>query len=103
LLLFRQRTYEDWSFHGTYCNPSNETYPDDALGNDRVRRVYQAATNDLITKETARWSAFKQHTKKRNDVVHAGEAATRGEADASIKVVEDIVRHMVRHHYEQWS
>src|SRR5918994_6227964 len=32
LFLFRQRTYEDWSFHGAYCNPSNETYPDDALG-----------------------------------------------------------------------
>ena len=84
-------------------DPLGSLLPNYNLGNDRVRRVYQAATNDLITTETVRWAAFKQHTKKRNDVVHAGEAAARDKADASIKVVEDIIRHMVRHHYEKWS
>ena len=35
--LFRKRTYEDWSFHGPYCNPSTATYPEDALGKRMVR------------------------------------------------------------------
>jgi hypothetical protein len=31
-LLFGERTYKDWSFHGPYCNSQHETYLDDALG-----------------------------------------------------------------------
>jgi len=31
-LLFGERTYKDWSFHGAYCNSQHETYLEDALG-----------------------------------------------------------------------
>lgn len=34
-LLFRQRTYEDGRFHGSYHNSQPETYPGDALGYDQ--------------------------------------------------------------------
>jgi DNA-directed RNA polymerase sigma subunit (sigma70/sigma32) len=31
-LISRKRTYEDWRFHGHYCNVQPETYTEDALG-----------------------------------------------------------------------
>src|SRR5215212_9555157 len=31
-LLFGERTYKDWSFHGPYCNSQHETYLEDAIG-----------------------------------------------------------------------
>jgi hypothetical protein len=34
-LLLRERTYEDWSFHGPYCNSQPETYLEVALGSPR--------------------------------------------------------------------
>ena len=70
------------------------------LGNDRTRRVYEAFTNDLGAADSARWSRLKQHVRKRDGVVHRGEAATRAEADASIALVEDVIEHMVRHYYD---
>jgi hypothetical protein len=36
-LLFGERTYKDWSFHGAYCNSQHETYLEDALGS-RIRK-----------------------------------------------------------------
>lgn len=81
-------------------DPLDRLLPNYNLGNERVRKVYEAITDDLLTADAARWSKFQQHVKKRNGVVHRGEAATRAEADASISVVEDVIDHIVQHHYD---
>ncbi len=72
------------------------------VGNERVRRLYEAVTDDLISKTSPHWSSFQKHVKKRNDVVHSGEQATRAEADASIAVAAEIIEHIKQHYYARW-
>jgi hypothetical protein len=47
-LVFRQRTYKDWGFHGAYCNPSTKTYPEDALGRLKTRLLRRQATRSTL-------------------------------------------------------
>jgi hypothetical protein len=73
------------------------------VGNPRVREIYEAVTEDPIYADgKARWYRFKEHTKKRHAVVHKGESATKADADASIKVVQEIIEHILQHHDAKW-
>ncbi len=84
-------------------DPLGRLLPNYNIGNDRVRRVYEAATNDSIAAvDKLRWQRFKQHVERRNDVVHSGLEATQADADASIAVVEEIIEHIRKHYYETW-
>jgi hypothetical protein len=50
MLLFRKRTYENWSFHGHYCNSQPETYTEGALRQDR--RLAKDYERKVQTSET---------------------------------------------------
>jgi hypothetical protein len=66
------------------------------LDNDRVRNVYVAFSGDRIQAEKPLWHRFKQHAKRRKEIVHRGDEATTEEATDSIEVVEKLIRHMMR-------
>jgi hypothetical protein len=65
------------------------------LGNDRVRNLYAAVCDDPIQQEPF-WSSFKEHVWRRHRVVHRGKRASQQEAEASIAVAEEVVRHIRR-------
>ena len=84
-------------------DPLGRLLPNYNIGNDRVRRIYEAVTNDSIAAaDSVRWQRFQQHVKKRHGVVHGGQEATRSDANASIKVVEEIIEHVREHYYDMW-
>jgi hypothetical protein len=84
-------------------DPLGRLLPNYNIGNDRVKRIYEASTDDSIASaDKGRWDRFKQHVKRRNDVVHSGLQATRVQADASIRVVEEMIEHVKKHYYETW-
>jgi hypothetical protein len=56
------------------------------LGHNRVRKIYVAVCDDPIHEQPF-WSRFKQHTERRNNVVHRGQQADQADADDSITVV----------------
>ena len=63
------------------------------LNNDRVRGIYKTVCDDQIEQEPF-WARFKEHTKRRNDVVHRGVRASQQEAVDSIGVVREVVTHI---------
>jgi hypothetical protein len=84
-------------------DPLGRLLPNYNIGNDRVRKIYEAVTNDSIAAaDNARWQRFQQHVKKRHGVVHRGQEATQSDAGASITVVEEIIEHVRRHYYDTW-
>jgi hypothetical protein len=84
-------------------DPLGRLLPNYNIGNDRVRKIYEAVTNDSIAAaDNARWQRFQQHVKKRQGVVHGGQEATPSDADASITVVEEVIEHVRRHYYDTW-
>ncbi len=74
-------------------DPIEEILPNYNLGNEKVRGVYVALCDDPIHQQVF-WSRFKQHTKRRNDVVHRGTQANQADADDSITVVEEVIHHI---------
>lgn len=59
----------------------------------KVVGLYEALANDRVTK-TATWSNYKEHTELRNDVVHQGRDVTREQAERSLNIVENLIRHI---------
>lgn len=55
--------------------------------------MYAAVCDDPIHQEPF-WGRFQEHVKRRNRVVHGGEQATHQEAEDSIVVAEEVVRHI---------
>jgi hypothetical protein len=86
---------------GYLTDPVGDLLPNYNLAHDKVRKVYEAVTDDAIAQEPF-WPTFKEHNKKRNGVTHRGERATRADADASIAVVEEVIRHIQQHYVATW-
>jgi DNA-binding Lrp family transcriptional regulator len=63
------------------------------LADDRVRKMYVAVSADSIHQEPF-WQSFKEHSKRRNNIVHHGHKATAEESDNSIRAVEAVIRHL---------
>jgi hypothetical protein len=57
----------------------------------RVRKVYEAFSEDEIEPGKLLWQSFRAHVERRNDIVHRGRQATPQEADDSIAVAEAII------------
>ncbi len=83
------------------AEPVKELLPSYNLAHAKVRKFYEAVTDDEIG-QTPFWSAFMVHNAKRNGAVHRGETATRSDADASIAAVEEVIRHVQKHYDETW-
>ena len=67
-----------------------------SLNNDRVRGLYELFSGHRIDTRGAVWSRFKEHVKRRHEIVHGGRAATPEEASDSITAVRELVSHMQR-------
>jgi hypothetical protein len=63
------------------------------LGNTRVKALYALLTKDRIESQTF-WSDFKEHSTRRNGIVHKGKQATKQEAKASLQAVTALVTHV---------
>lgn len=81
--------------------PPTVAYWRKLLVNGKVRKFYEAVTNDAIGQEPF-WPNFKAHSEKRNRVAHRGEGAARADADASVAVVEKVITHIQRHYASTW-
>ena len=75
------------------ADPIGRLLPNYNVGNERVRRIYVAVCDDQIHQEPF-WSSYQKHVERRNRVVHRGEKASRQEADDSIAVATEVVRHI---------
>jgi hypothetical protein len=84
--------------------PTDGLLPNYNLSRKDVRRYYEAVTEDKIAEDdNDRWTRFQKHVRRRNKVVHhAGESATKAEADASIRVVQEMIEHILQHHDAKW-
>ena len=63
------------------------------IGHGEVRDLYVALSGDRIQHEPF-WKAFKDGVDARNDVVHEGIEATKGEAADFIEAIEKVIGHM---------
>ena len=63
------------------------------LGNQRIRKVYNALTGDLV-QDAPFWSKFMESAKRRNDIVHNGKTATEAEARESLEAATAFVAHL---------
>jgi hypothetical protein len=63
------------------------------LATPRNRNLYVALTGDKIH-EQAFWPAFSESAKLRNQIIHAGQAATTAEAERSLTAAQGFVAHV---------
>jgi hypothetical protein len=86
---------------GYMADPVKDLLPSYNLAVLRVRKFYEAVTDDAIGQEPF-WQSFTQHNDRRNGAVHRGEPMTRADAAASIAAVEKVIRHIQRHYEATW-
>ena len=63
------------------------------LADIRVSRLWDALTGDDI-RHADFWPRYSEHLVRRHGVVHEGESMSRGEAEASIEVAQDVCDHV---------
>jgi hypothetical protein len=78
---------------GHLAEPVEALMPNYNLGNDRVRKLYEALCNDPISQQPF-WSRYKTHVKRRHGIVHEGKQTDRAGAEESIKAVEEVIYHI---------
>jgi hypothetical protein len=64
------------------------------LGNERVRKLYEALSRDDALVKQEFWDPFTRHVRRRNDVVHRGERITVEDARESIAVVRELLAYL---------
>lgn len=75
------------------AEPVEDLMPSYSLGNAKVRKLYEALCDDHISQRPF-WSNFKEHTSRRNKIVHGGKRVNQAQAEASIKAVEGVIQHI---------
>ena len=63
------------------------------LGNERIRKLYDALTGNEVQKEPF-WEAFKKSSERRNKAVHKGIKFTQVEAEESFKAATDLIGYL---------
>ncbi len=63
------------------------------LANDNVRKMYTSLSGDPIA-DAPWWSAFKEHTRLRNDVTHEGVPVTSHQSERGLTVVRSLIDHL---------
>ena len=77
-----------------YLEKSIESFlPSNNLGNDGVRKLYTALTGDEIQKQPF-WQRFTDSAKRRNNISHNGATYEKPEAETSLAVAKDFVKHL---------
>lgn len=64
-----------------------------SLSNDRVLKLYNALTGDLVQQEPF-WQAYKEHARRRGRIVHESERTDKAAAEASVVAVEQLILHL---------
>jgi hypothetical protein len=64
-----------------------------SLNDDRSRDLYNALAGEQIQKESF-WERYKLSIRRRNAVAHRGAIMQKGDAEASLQVADEFVRHM---------
>lgn len=75
--------------------PIENLLPSFNLGNDKVRRLYSALTNDAIHKEFF-WSEYKTMVSIRNKTIHAGLRVQKNQAQMVLRIAKSVVKHLRR-------
>jgi hypothetical protein len=60
---------------------------------DRFRALWASLTGDEIHRQDW-WEAYLLHVKRRNEIVHGGREVTREEANESLRVASEAIRHV---------
>jgi len=68
-------------------------YRNFSLGHDKVANLYEALSGDAI-RRLPLWSAYKEHTELRNDVIHQGRAVDAGQSARSLESVRALIDHV---------
>jgi hypothetical protein len=63
------------------------------LGNERLLRIYVALSGDTI-QERPFWPRFKEHVRRRNEIVHRGYRSSEAEAQTSVEIAREFVTHI---------
>ncbi len=63
------------------------------LGHDKVVSLYETLSEDEIRRQPF-WPAFKEHTERRNDIVHDGREVSQEESERSIAAVQALIVHV---------
>jgi hypothetical protein len=66
------------------------------LLNGRVQKLYEVLFGHRIQEYQPLWQSFKDHVKRRNDIVHQGDEATVQGADDSIAAVDKVIQHLLQ-------
>jgi hypothetical protein len=62
---------------------------------DNVKKLYELLFGDRV-QGASFWPSFLEHVKRRNNIVHRGQAATPQDADESIVAVDKVIRHLLQ-------
>lgn len=73
--------------------PVEALLPGYSLANDKVKDLYNAVTGSEIQKQPF-WQQFKESATRRNKAVHAGEIATKEEAEDSFKAASSLIAYL---------
>lgn len=65
------------------------------LGNDKVRKLYVALTDDNIQREFF-WQEYKTVVKLRNKAVHGGNRIELSQAQMTLRVATSVVKHLTK-------
>jgi hypothetical protein len=63
------------------------------LNNERIRTFYTALAGDEVQKAPF-WKEFKKSAKLRNDIIHGGAMAGKGDAEASYPAANELLTHL---------
>jgi hypothetical protein len=64
------------------------------ITNKRNRDLYTVLTNDDISKTFKNWSKLCEHYKRRHEVAHRGAAISKIDANISLDVVTNFIKHI---------
>lgn len=69
-------------------------YNEMSKNNDRARRLYKALSSETFDMANPLWDDLEKHFEKRHSVAHRGTTSTKPEAELSLRVAKEYVKHI---------
>jgi hypothetical protein len=69
-------------------------YNELSKNNDRARRLYKALSGETFDRANPLWNDLETHFEKRHSVAHRGTTSTKPEAELSLRVAKEYVKHI---------
>jgi hypothetical protein len=69
-------------------------YNELSKNNDRARRLYKALSGETFDRANPLWNDLETHFEKRHSVAHRGTTSTKLEAELSLRVAKEYVKHI---------